>query len=188
MAETETTETLEAAAKTRIRRPSKRKANEELMKRFFEALARHDLDGMTDCWSDEVVEDIVALRVLRGKEELRASFRELFTAVPDVEITVSRMVTDQRHAVVEWRMTGTFTGGQFQGIEPTGRHIELRGLDLFVIEDDAIVTNTVYYDGMAFAREVGMLPPQDSGAERAMKSAFNAVTKVRRAVTERKGS
>ena len=30
-----------------------------------------------------------------------------------------------------------------------------------------------------------MLPPEGSGAERAMKSAFNAVTKLRRAVAER---
>jgi hypothetical protein len=30
-----------------------------------------------------------------------------------------------------------------------------------------------------------MLPPQDSGAERAMKGAFNAVTRVRKAVNER---
>ena len=41
--------------------------------------------------------------------------------------------------------------------------------------------NTAYYDGMEFAREVGLLPPQDSGAERAMKGAVNAVTKARRA-------
>jgi hypothetical protein len=31
------------------------------------------------------------------------------------------------------------------------------------------------------------MPPQDSGAERAMKGAFNAVTKVRRVVEERRG-
>jgi hypothetical protein len=31
-----------------------------------------------------------------------------------------------------------------------------------------------------------MMPPQDSGAERAMFQAFNAVTKVRRMVQERR--
>ena len=33
-----------------------------------------------------------------------------------------------------------------------------------------------------------MMPPQDSGAERAMKSAFNALTKARRKIAERRGN
>ena len=45
-------------------------------------------------------------------------------------------------------------------------------------------SNTAYYDGMEFAREIGLLPAQDSGAERAMKGAVNAVTKARRALAE----
>ena len=49
------------------------------------------------------------------------------------------------------------------------------------------MSNTAYYDGASFARQVGMLPPEGSGAERTMKSAFNAVTKVRKAVAERTG-
>ena len=62
------------------------------------------------------------------------------------------MVAGQSEAAVEWRMTGTFTGAPFQGVEPTGRAIELRGLDLIEIEDGENVSNTAYYDGMAFAR------------------------------------
>jgi steroid delta-isomerase-like uncharacterized protein len=158
------------------------------VRRFFEALGRRDLHAMSECWSEDVVEDIVALRVLRGKPDLRDNFRELFGAVPDLETTVTRIVADEGHAVVEWRMSGTFSGAPFQGLEPTGRAVELRGLDLFEIEDDLIKSNTAYYDGMEFARGVGMLPPQDSGAERAMKNAFNVVTRVRRVVNDRMGS
>ena len=40
----------------------------------------------------------------------------------------------------------------------------------------------------AFARQIGMLPPDGSGADRAMKSAFNAATKLRRAVAERRSA
>ena len=48
------------------------------------------------------------------------------------------------------------------------------------------MSNTAYFDGASFARQIGMLPPDGSGADRAMKSAFNAVTKLRRAVAERR--
>jgi hypothetical protein len=95
------------------------------------------------------------------------------------------VVADDSSAAVEWRMVGTFKGMPFQGIEPTGRRIELRGSDLLEIEDGKLVRSAAYYDGMAFARQVGLLPPQDSGAERAMKGALNAVTKMRRAVNQR---
>ena len=81
-------------------------------------------------------------------------------------------------------MSGHFTGAPFQGVEPTGRPIELRGVDMIEIADGKNVTNTAYYDGMAFARGAGLLPPQDSGAERAMKSAVNAATRLRRAVAD----
>ena len=80
------------------------------------------------------------------------------------------------------------TDSRFQGIDPTGRRLEIRGLDLLEIEDGEIVSNTAYYDGMAFARQVGMMPPQDSGAERAIKSTFNAVTRARRAIADRTAS
>jgi steroid delta-isomerase-like uncharacterized protein len=135
-------------------------------------------------WSEEGVVDLVPLGILRGREQIGAFFRELFAAFPDLETTVTRVAAGQSEVAVEWRMSATFTGEPFQGIEATGRPIELRGIDLIEIEDGKNVTNTAYYDGMAFAREIGLLPAQDSGAERAMKGAVNAVTKARRALTE----
>jgi SnoaL-like polyketide cyclase len=102
-------------------------------------------------------------------------------------MTLQRIVAGDRLAAVEWRMAGNFTGAAFQGIDPTGKPLELRGLDLLEIEDGEIVSNAAYFDGMAFARQVGMMPAQDSGAERAMKGAFNAITKARRAIAERSG-
>ena len=84
-------------------------------------------------------------------------------------------------------MAGTFDGAAFQGIEPTGKRVELRGFDLLEIDEDGKITrNTGYYDGADFARQIGMLPPQDSGAERAMRSGFNAVTKIRREIANRR--
>jgi hypothetical protein len=84
-------------------------------------------------------------------------------------------------------MRGTFDGAPFQGIEPTGKAVDMRGVDVFDVEDGLLIGCTGYYDGAEFARQAGMLPPRDSGAERAMTNAFNAVTKLRRAVNERRG-
>jgi steroid delta-isomerase-like uncharacterized protein len=171
-----------ATDKPKPRRISKRRGVEEHARSYFAALARRDSDAMLGHFSPEAVEDIVPVGILRGRGEIKAFFDRLFAALPDAETRVERVVAGERHAAVEWRMNGRFTGGSFMDIEPTGRWIEVRGFDLLEIEDKQILSNTAYYDGASFARQVGMLPPDGSGAERAMKGAFNAVTKLRRRI------
>jgi steroid delta-isomerase-like uncharacterized protein len=188
MAETKTSDGAEATpateAKPQRRRITRRKAVETHVRSYFDAFARRDTSAMADHWSEDAVNDIVPLGVLRGRAEFVAFFRELFEAVPDLETTVTRLVAGERQAAVEWRMAGHFTGEPFQGIDATGRRVEMRGLDLMEVEEGRIVGNTAYYDGMSFARQIGLMPPQDSSAEQAMKSAFNAATRVRRAVSD----
>jgi steroid delta-isomerase-like uncharacterized protein len=172
--------------KPRRRRTPRRKIVEAHARSYFDALARRDVRGMAEHWREDGVADFVPFGVLRGRDEIAGFFREMFAALPDLETTVTRLVAGEREAAVEWRMRGTFSGGQFQGIDPTGKSIDLRGLDLLEVEEGKNVSNTAYYDSMTFARQIGMMPPQDSSAERAMKSALNAATRVRRAVAERR--
>jgi steroid delta-isomerase-like uncharacterized protein len=176
---------------TKERAPSKpkqtKKQVEALAKSYFAAVAGRDLDSMLSHWHEDGVEDLVAVGVLRGHGELREFFGENFRAVPDWDMTVDRIVADTSTAVGQWRLTGTFSGAPFQGIEPTGKRIQLRGCDILEIEDGKIRHNTVYYDGADFARQIGLMPPKDSGAEKALFAAFNAATKVRAAVRERRG-
>jgi steroid delta-isomerase-like uncharacterized protein len=174
--------------KARTRRPPKRKLVEQKARTYFDAVAARDPDAMASHWNPDGVADIVPIAVLRGPEGIRSFFREMFGAFPSLETTVTRVVADDKHGVVEWRMTGTFSGGSFQGIEPTGRQVDLRGMDILEIRDDQVHSNTAYFDGAEFARQVGLLPPRESGADRAILNAFNAVTKVRRVINNRSGS
>jgi predicted ester cyclase len=173
---------------TRTRRPPKRKLVEGHARSYFEAIAGRNPDVIASHWGSDAVADIVPLVVLRGPEQIKGFFRELFAAFPSLETTVARVVADDKQAAVEWRMAGTFSGGSFQGIDPTGKPVEMRGVDLLEIQEQAIVSSVTYYDGADFARQVGMLPPRDSGPERAIKNTFNAVTRVRRAMGDRLGS
>jgi hypothetical protein len=89
------------------------------------------------------------------------------------------MGVDATTAVGQWKMRGTFDGGPFQGIEPTGRVIDLRGIDVMVFEDGLLRHNTIYYDGLSFARQVGLLPAAGSRADRGMLATFNAAAKAK---------
>ena len=177
MAETET--------KSSSTSPSPSTEVEEMARTYFDAVSRRDLEAMASHWDPEVILDLVPVGVQRGAGEYRAFFEQFFAAMPDSQFHINRITGNDAVAAVEWRLTGTFSGGSFQGIEPTGKEVQVRGCDCLEFKDGKIVKNTAYYDGMEFARSIGMLPSQDSGAERAIFGAFNAVTKVRKAVQER---
>jgi steroid delta-isomerase-like uncharacterized protein len=191
MAETKAEDTAQAGepaeTKPTRRRTPKRKVVEQHARSAFDALSGRDANRIGEHYREDCVVDIVPIGVFRGRREIVDFFLEVFAALPDLETTVTRVVAGETQAAVEWRMRGDFTGAPFRGIDPTGKLIELRGIDLLEIEDGETVSNTAYYDGASFARQVGMLPPEGSGAERTMKSAFNAVTKVRKALAERTG-
>lgn len=162
----------------------------ELAAEYFGHVADRDPDAMAAMAHEDVVEEFVVLGTYHGREELRAFFEELFAAVPDSEFEVEAIHdVDHDTAIGQWRFTGTFDGGRFQGIEPTGAELDFRGVDVMEFEDRTeaggssegrlLAHNTIYYDGLTFARQIGLLPDEDSLPDRAMLAGFNGLTKVR---------
>ena len=172
--------------KPQRKRITRRKAVEQTVRAYFEAMDNRDADAMAAHWREDGVEDVVPVGVMRGRAELRDFFGSMFAAMPDARTTVTRLIAGEQNCAVEWRIEGTFDGAPYMGIEPTGKHVEIRGFDLLELENGEIVSLTAYFDGASYARQIGMLPADGSGADRAMKSAFNTVTKLRRAVAERR--
>lgn len=157
---------------------------EETVRSYFDAVIARDPEAMAEHWAEDGIEEILPVGIFRGPEEVKAWFTELFTAVPDFDMTLDRVLAHEDDVLVQWRMNGTFTGGPLMGIEPTGRHIEMRGLDWLEVKDEKVIRNTAFSDGMALARGMGLIPPEGSAAEKAMFSAFNAFTKARGAVSD----
>ncbi len=148
---------------------------------YFDALTRHDLEAAGACWSPDGIDELVGQATVQGPEGVRAFFGELFAAVPDFAFAVEGMIAESDTVAVLWRATGTFAGdAAYQGIQPTGGRVELRGLDYLTVADGLITANYAFADGMGFARQIGMLPEQGSGAESAMLRAFNARTRAAR--------
>jgi len=145
-----------------------------------------DLSDPYRFWTDATVDHFLAAgQSVRGAQALTAWFRELLDAIPDLRMQIENTVDDgDRQCVVQWRASGTFTGGPFLGINPTGKRVELQGVDVFRFDADGKVdTNTVYYDGADFARQIGMLPPRDSALDRGVLTLFNTGTRLRQRFT-----
>jgi steroid delta-isomerase-like uncharacterized protein len=175
--------TADQAAETTTREQAARAPGPAKVARgYFDALAAMDVEGMVACWAPGGIENIVAIGEMSVPDGLRAFFTELFTAVPDQKLEVLDVIAARNQAAVRWRMTGTFCGGPFQGVEPNGARVELEGFDMLTIKDGLIERNDAYYDGMQFARQIGLLPQRDSTAERGMTNAFNMGTRITRSL------
>jgi steroid delta-isomerase-like uncharacterized protein len=149
---------------------------------FHRIFDERDLSDPAAFWTDDSVDHFLAAgRTVRGGAALAAWFQDLFAAIPDWQLEIENTVDDgDRQVVVQWHARGTLSGAPFLGIEPNGRPIDIRGVDVIRLDEDGRVdTNTVYYDGAEFARQIGMLPRRDSRVDRLSLGGFNALTRLR---------
>lgn len=94
-----------------------------------------------------------------------AYVRELRTGLPDFRFTEELTLTRDDLVIVEFSITGTHEG-DLKGIPPTGRSLELRGMETFRVVDGQIQEMHAYFDtreipeqlGLTFPTVVGQLP------------------------------
>jgi hydroxyacylglutathione hydrolase len=168
---------MQQAAATR-KRISGSKA-EAVARRYFGAIDARDLDQAVSLWAEGGREHVRGQVDVLAPEGVRGFIGELIGALPDLSMQVVSTTTEGERCGVQWRLTGTFAGpGHFGGIAPTGMPVELEGFDLLTVRSGLIESNDAFTDSMSFARQIGMMPPQDSGAEKRMMQAFNAKTRL----------
>jgi len=160
-----------------IPQPPAGPSNGALVRWTFAVINERDVTALRSVWTDATVERFPATTV-RGADAMVAYFETLFAALPDLHMRVVALAEDGEDVFVHWHLTGTHTGSPFEGIDATGRTVAIDGMDHFVIRDGTIATNFVVFDQMQFARQIGLLPPDGSRADRATKAAFNAKTRL----------
>jgi glyoxylase-like metal-dependent hydrolase (beta-lactamase superfamily II)/predicted ester cyclase len=151
----------------------------EIAKRYFAALAAHDLDAAVACWAPGSTDRMVGSQDLIAPQGIREYFGELFGAFPDFNLEVLELTTYRNRTAVRWRATGTFAGpGRFQGFAANGARLTLEGCDVVTVQDDLIRHNDAYIDTGSIARQLGLLPPPGSRSEARLTKLANARTRV----------
>ena len=151
-------------------------SNAELIRWAFDALNRHDLATLRQIWTADTLQRFPE-RTCHGADEIVAYFEEILAGIPDMRIDVKDVSEDGENVYVHWHMTATHTG-PLLGYEATGRRLEVDGIDHFVVRDGRVASNFIVFDQLQYGRQIGVMPPDGSPGDRAMKAAFNAKTKV----------
>jgi steroid delta-isomerase-like uncharacterized protein len=147
---------------------------QEFAQRYAAAWNGRDASAMDALVTDDIVWLDPALpQPARGKAEVRAFMEDSWRAFPDLRFSEPDppfLVEQSDRVAWAWRMQGTFSGARIDppGFAPTGRSFDLEGIDRWEMQDGRIGRYRAYYDMNDLARQLGIVPPQGSGAEKAM--------------------
>jgi glyoxylase-like metal-dependent hydrolase (beta-lactamase superfamily II)/predicted ester cyclase len=148
---------------------------------YIEAVGRRDRNAQMEWYAPDATARIFGVMGPASRDEMKAYFEALFDACPDFKLEIVDVIAEGDRAAVHWHGTGTFSGDHpYMGIEAHGATIDLEGIDRIQVVDGKIVRIDAFTDNMTVARQIGMLPPQDSKGEQRLTAAFNAKTRLTR--------
>ncbi|MBI2718827.1 MAG: ester cyclase [Rhizobiales bacterium] len=128
----------------------------DLVHRYMDAWNRRNADAiLATLGASGTYEDPSTQGPISG-EALRAYVTGLWTAFPDLAFDkLSVGETGPDSVAAQWIMRGTNTGSMM-GLPPTGKKVELRGADFFVIAGGSIASVTGHFDTAAVPRQLGL--------------------------------
>jgi steroid delta-isomerase-like uncharacterized protein len=132
-----------------------------LLERYVELYNAGDLDGVMDLYADDAVQ-IMPDGTFEGRSVIGERLAKELTAFPDLHHRFISFVEQGGAFADEWIFVGTHTGPLVlpDGTElaPTGKRVEVRGMELVELRDGKIVVDNLYYDNLAVAAQLGVLP------------------------------
>ncbi|HEY7706570.1 MAG TPA: ester cyclase [Gaiellaceae bacterium] len=133
---------------------------EQFIDRYNAAWNAHDVDAILEMHTDDsVFENHTTGDLNVGKEAIGNAIRGIFTVFPDLEFETRRRYIRDGLVVQEWTARGTHLGKMNRSgveVEPTGRSVEYRGMDVIPIEDGRVARKDVYSDGVTLLRQLGL--------------------------------
>jgi predicted ester cyclase len=100
--------------------------------------------------------------VLEGRDEIERIYRVWFVAFPDLLFTTEDLLVDDDRAALLARVTGSHAG-EFFGMAPTGRRIEVSGAFIYRLQDGLIAHERRILDFTGLLIQVGVLRAKPAG-------------------------
>lgn len=128
-------------------------ANKEVVRRFFEAWGRQDLESA----AGQVAEDFVNnSSTSQGREGVIEEGRFWFSAFPDAEVSIEELVAEGDKVVARVTTTATHRG-EFFGTPATGRTVTVGEIDVFRVENGLIAEAWAAPDIFGALMQIGAL-------------------------------
>lgn len=128
----------------------------ELMQRRNDAWAARDIKGLVATYAENAVVVSPFGGVQEGRAEIERTYRLWFGAFADIFFIPEDPVIDGQRLVQIAMMKGTHTG-EFFGLAPTGRHLEVQMVFIMNVADGLVQEERRIYDFTGVLVQVGVL-------------------------------
>jgi predicted ester cyclase len=132
-----------------------------LLERYVELYNAGDLDGVMDLYAENSVQ-LMPDGTFEGRSAIRDRLGKELAAFSDLAHRYTSYVEEDDAFADEWVFVGTHTGSLVlpDGTElpPTGKRVEVQGMELVRVRDGKIVVDNLYFDNLAVAAQLGLLP------------------------------
>ena len=134
---------------------SVRQRREAIVNQHAEAENRHDVEATIATFHQPRYE--VNGEPSDGEDAVRELLQGFMQGLPDLHIEMGKMRHADDAVFGEGLITGTHDG-EWAGIPPTGRRVEVPVLAIFEFDEDRLLCEKVYMDFAAMLTQIGMLP------------------------------
>ena len=132
-----------------------------LLERYVERYNAADLDGVMELYAEDSVQ-LMPDGTFEGSAAIRRRLGQELVAFSDLAHRYLSYVEQDDAFADEWVFAGTHTGPVVlpDGTEvpPTGKRVEVQGMELVRVREGKIVVDNLYYDNLAVAAQLGLLP------------------------------
>jgi steroid delta-isomerase-like uncharacterized protein len=136
-------------------------ANEKLLDYYVERYNAADLDAVMDLYAEDSVQ-LMPDGLFEGRDAIRERLAQELNAFTDLAHRVESFVEQGDAFADEWTFVGTHTGPltlpDGSQLSPTSKRVEIRGMEFVQVRDGKIVVDNLYYDNMASAVQLGLVP------------------------------
>jgi steroid delta-isomerase-like uncharacterized protein len=133
---------------------------QDFIDRYNAAWNGHDVEAIVSMHTDDsVFENHVTGDVNVGREQIARSIEGIFAVFPDLQFETRRAYIREDLVVQEWTARGTHEGTMTRSgieVQPTGRKVEYRGMDVIPIREGLVARKDVYSDSITMLRQLGL--------------------------------
>lgn len=135
----------------------------EIIESWLAAYNRHDGVAFASYFAEDgVFRHIVGGEDYTGRDQIAATMEEVWRAVPDWKLELRGLYDCGEAVWLAWTITGTHEG-EFRGLQPTHRHLEMLGCSHLTFGADGLIArDDVYHDAVTLMRVLGMLPEAEA--------------------------
>ena len=128
--------------------------NKAIVRRYQEAYNTSNFEALDEVVAADVLTPNMIANMPRGLEGAKLVHQKTLTGMPDYHTAIEDLIAEGDKVVARVRITGTHTGN-FYGIAPTGKYIDLSGIYIVRIADGKIVEHWGEENGSEVLRQLG---------------------------------